>query len=115
MSKKITPKETPVKVTVLKTIHDAMLPAYYRLGSLCRDVLSGTYPLSDAETAVLLDATSCAITLKAIFEEYLLQAEESEVDVLYLPNTEFKSVLTMSKVVEASQRANYGQTGIWSH
>ena len=108
-------KETPVKVVVLKTIYAAILPAYYRLESLSCDVITGIYPLSDSEKALLLDATSCAITLKAIFEEYLSQAEEHAVDVLYLPNAEFKSVLTMSKVVESSQRATYSNTGIWLH
>jgi len=108
-------KETPVKIEVLKTIYDAMIPAYYRLNSLTQDVTSGLYPLSDSERASLLDATACATTLKAIFEEYLSQALENSVDTLYLPNAEFKSVLTMSKVVEASQRATYSNAAIWSH
>lgn len=108
-------KEKPVKVVVLKAIYSAVLPAHDKLNCLVDDVVSGNYTLSPTEKSVLFDSASCCIALKAIFEDLLEEAAEANVEVLYLPEKEFVSILSMSKAVEFAERTSFGTTGIWSH
>ena len=108
-------KTSPVKIYVLKVIYQAMMPSYHRLNSLLEDVLSGNFVLSETEKANLMDITSCATTLKVIFEEYFDQAFEHKVDTIYLPNSELQNIINMSKLVESAQRVSFSNVGIWSH
>ena len=106
---------TPVKVSLLKVINDAMQPAKYRLESLMTDYHAGMIKLSQAEYTALLEFRGAAATLQLLFDDYFDQVEEHEVDTLYLPGPEFRLVLDLSKTIEVSFRAALAGTGMWSH
>jgi len=106
---------TPVKVSLLRIINDAMQPAKYRLESLMVDYHTGMINLSQAEYTALLEFRGAAATLQLLFDDYFGQVEEHEVDTLYLPGPEFRLVLDLSKTVEASFRASLAGTGLWTH
>ncbi len=114
MSKK-SEKLTPVKISVINVIYKAMMPSFYKLNSLAEDIFSNKIQISETEKAGLLEAVANASTLKIIFEDYLQQSKEHSVDTLYIPQSEFKSILTMTKLIEASNRISFANTGIWSH
>tara|TARA_B100001250_G_scaffold360452_1_gene337924 strand:- start:841 stop:1182 length:342 start_codon:yes stop_codon:yes gene_type:complete len=108
-------ERTKVKVSVLRVVYQSILPAYYRLNSLTDDVISGKIYSSELDKAALLEVTSIAMTLKTILEDYLEQAQEHSASDLYLPQKEFRELLSMSKVLEMAQRLPIANTGIWSH
>tara|TARA_E500000331_G_scaffold333066_1_gene356928 strand:- start:1577 stop:1912 length:336 start_codon:yes stop_codon:yes gene_type:complete len=108
-------EKTPVKVTVVKTIYEALKPIYYKLLSLTDDVMSNRYPLSDYEKSLLLEQASYASTLKHLFEEILDEAIEESVNTVFLEKEEFKNIIYMSKCVEISSKVVFKNTGIWSH
>ena len=106
---------TPVKIATLKIIYNSLLPYHYRLDSLVQDISKNIYELSDIDRATLYEASSCAISLKVLFEEYFEQALEADVDQVFLPKAEFKNVLSMAKSIEAAARLHFGHSGIWDH
>ena len=107
--------ETPVQLSVIKTIYDALCPIFYRLYSLMKDDFDGSYTLCEYDRATLLDHLASATALKVLFEEYIRQANEYNTETLYLPKQEFTNIIAMSKLVETSNRTIFGQTGIWSN
>ena len=108
-------EKTPVKISALKTIHEALNPIYYKLLSLTDDVMSHRYPLSDYEKSILLEQASYASSLKCLFEEILEEASQESVSTVFLEKDEFKNIIYMSKCIEISSRIVFKNTGIWSH
>ena len=108
-------EETPVQLSVIKTIYEALCPIFYRLHSLLKDDFDGTYTFCEYDRAALLDHLASATALKVLFEEYIKQASESKSETLYLPRQEFINIIAMSKTIETSNRTVFGQTGIWSN
>ena len=106
---------TPVKVSVMEVIYGTCLKAYYKLNSLAEECYSGRYALSETDKSALMDSVSCSLALKVMFEDYLSQAKEAEVEILHLPAAEFTTIIAMAKSVETSFRRMYGSTGIWEH
>jgi len=106
---------TPVKTSVIRVVYEAVLPAYYRFSALLEDVILKRISISEVDKAALLEITSCATTLKTLLEEYLEQAREYSATELHLPRREFEELLSMSKVLETSQRIPIINTGIWTH
>lgn len=107
--------ETPVKVSVLQVIYDALKPIKYRMDCMLEDFYANKVKLSLAEQTTLLEFRSAASTVEFLFEDYLEQANESGVDVLYLPNKEFQLVLDLSKTAELAYRAPMACSGMWTH
>ncbi len=108
-------KKIPVKIEIIKTLYEAVLPIHYRVTSLLEDVVSGSYQLTEIEKAALLEASASSSNLKVLFEEYISQTNEHQADTLHLAAQEYANVLTMVKTVELSNRVVFGQTGIWVH
>ncbi len=104
-----------IKIDIIEGIYKAVLPAYYKLGALTKDVVSGVVQLSDFERATLFDHNSCAIALKVLFEEYFEQTQESNTDTLFLPKMEYLNLISMARQVETSRRTLFGITGIWNN
>ena len=108
-------KTTPVKVSLLKVIYNAMQPAKFRLDSLLDDYYRNRINLSQGEHTALLEFRAAAATLELLFDDYFDQVHEHQVDLLYLPNREFQLILDLSKTVEKSFRASLAQSGMWTH
>ena len=109
------PKTTPVKVTILKTIYKAMQPIKHRLDAILEDYYNKHINLSQAEHTAVLEFRSAAATVELLFTDYFEQAEEHEVEILYLPNQEFQMVLNLSKTAELAYRAPIAKSGLWVH
>lgn len=107
--------ETPVKLNVLKMLYRGLEPIRDRLESLLRDYYSESIALSQAELTALLEFRSAAATVELLVEDYFEQAEEAEVDILYLPTKEFELLLDLSKTVEVSARVPIARSGLWVH
>lgn len=108
-------KTTPVKVSILRTIYQAMKPAKYRLDSLLDDYYRNRITLSQGEHTAILEFRSAAATIELLFNDYFDQVEEHKVDTLHLPRPEFELILDLSKTVEMSYRAAIAQSGLWTH
>ena len=108
-------KETPVTVSVLRVIYNALKPIKYRMDSLLEDYYAKTIALSQAEHTALLEFRSAAATVELLFEDYFEQVEEHKVKVLYLPYKEFQLILDLSKTAELAYRAPLAQSGLWAH
>ena len=107
--------KTPVNISVLKTIYEALIPYHHRAYSIISDVSHGKYSLGEIDMATLYEGASYTTSLKILFEEYFMQAKEAGVDKVFLPASEFKNVLTMTKAIEAMSRLPIGHSGIWDH
>ena len=108
-------KTIPIKLSVIKVLYDAGMPAYTRLNALLEDVVEGNCMLSEVDKSALLESTAAATNLKILFEEYMSQAEENQVDTLHFPREEYAVILKLAKTVEVSHRIAFGQAGIWAH
>ena len=109
------PKETPVKIEVIQVIYEALKPIKYRMDSMLEDFYTSKISLSLAEQTTLLEFRSAASTVELLFEDYIEQAKEGNVDTLHLPNKEFQLVLDLSKTAELAYRAPMACSGMWTH
>jgi hypothetical protein len=109
------PKETPVRVSIIRTIYAAIKPIKYRMDSVMQDFYANRIKLSLADHTTLLEFRSAASTVELLFEDYLEQAAECNVDTLYLPNEEFRLVLDLSKTAELAYRTPIAGSGMWTH
>lgn len=107
--------KTPVKIATLKIIYDSLILYHYRLESIIHDISSNIYKLSDIDRATLYEASSCAIGLKVLFEEYFEQAAEASAEQVFLPKLEFKNILSMARTIESAARSQIGNSGVWDH
>ena len=107
-------KDIEIKVSVLNVIYEATLPIFYRLNSLLEDVITKTIKISETDKAVLLDYTSCAVTLKVLFEKYL-EETDPEQEKIILPYEEYVTIMSLSKAVELSTRTVLGGISIQEH
>ena len=107
-------KDIEIKVSVLNVIYEATLPIFYRLNSLLEDVITKTIKISETDKAVLLDYTSCAVTLKVLFEKYLEEAGPEQEKII-LPYQEYVTIMSLSKAVELSTRTVLGGISIQEH
>lgn len=115
MSKK-EKQEVEVEISVLKTIYNAAIPIYTRLFSLLEDVFTKKILLSETDTAVLLEFSSCAVTLKVLFEDFFSRAAITEDgQKMVLTQQEFITIMNLSKTVELSTRTSFGNTTIQEH
>ena len=105
----------PVKVSILKTIYKAMLPIRTRLDSMLQDYYAERILISQAELTALFEFRSAAATAELMFDDYMEQAHEANVDVLHLPATEFTLLLDLSKTAELSTRTPLANSGLWTH
>lgn len=105
----------PVKVSVLRTIRRALLPIRTRLDAVLQDYYSERVMVSQAELTALLEFRSAAATAELMFDDYMEQADEAEVDQLYLPPSEFSLLLDLSKTAELSTRTPILNSGLWTH
>jgi hypothetical protein len=105
----------PVKVSVLKVIHTALFPIKIRLDALLEDVYAKNLALSQAELTALLEFRSASATAELMLNDYLEQAEEHEVEKLFLPAAEFNLLFDLSKTAELSTRTPIANSGLWRH
>ena len=105
----------PVKVSVLKIIHKALFPIKIRLDALLEDVYAKKLLLSQAELTALLEFRSASATAELMLDDYLEQAEEHEVEKLFLPAEEFSLLIDLSKAAELSTRTPLANSGLWTH
>tara|TARA_B100000927_G_scaffold193069_1_gene155686 strand:+ start:3715 stop:4047 length:333 start_codon:yes stop_codon:yes gene_type:complete len=108
-------KETPINIEVIKVIYKAILPTYYKLESLLKNLDDQNLQISQMDKALMLDVLSCSLSLKCMFEQYMEEAYESSANQLFLPEKEFNAILQMSKLVESSTRMKFGNIAIWSN
>jgi len=108
-------EKIPIKVSLLKVIYKATLSIHYRLASLLDDVITGAFELGEFDRAALLEAAASSANLKILFEEFLAQATEAQVDTLYFAEQEYTNILTMAKTVELANRVQFKNAGIWVH
>ena len=105
----------PVKVSILRTIYKALLPIKSRLDAVLQDHYSDRIQVSQAELTALLEFRSAAATAELMFDDYIEQAEEAQVEELYLPPAEFSLLLDLSKTAEISTRTPIANSGLWTH
>ena len=105
----------PVKVSILRTIHKALLPIKARLDAMLQDHYTDRILMSRAELTALLEFRSATATAELMFDDYIEQAEETRADELYLPPSEFSLLLDLSKTAELSTRTPIARTGLWTH
>ena len=109
-------KETiPVKVSILRTIHTALLPIKSRLDAVLKDYYTEKILISQAEFTALLEFRSAAATAELMFDDYMEQAEETQAKELYLPPAEFSLLLDLSKTAELATRTPLANSGLWTH
>lgn len=109
------PKTTPVKLNVLKVLYKGLKPIKDRLDSMLEDFYKRNITLSQAELTTVLELNSAASTVELLVLDYFEQAEEHNVDVLYLPNKEFRMLLDLSKTAELAYRTPLANSGLWTH
>ena len=109
------PQTVPVKISVIKTILGAMNPIFYKAETLMQDVFDGSLTVSVIERAALTDVYGAGLSLRETLSDYVLQAEESQVDQVFLPRKEFQIVLELARVLERAERMTISQTPFWSH
>ena len=110
-------KEIQVKLSVLESIYDAMIPLYYRLDSLLEDVVKKRVKVSEIDKSVLLEYCSCAGALKILFENYFEQysgASDKDENII-LPYQEYITVISLSKTVELATRTTLGNLSLQEH
>ncbi len=105
-------KDVTVKLSIIKTIYQAMLPTFYKLNSILEDVVSKTVLVTEVERATLLEFCSCASALKLLFENYLEKSVEEEISI---PRVEYTTILSMSKTVEAASRSVFSNFSLLEH
>ena len=108
-------KEIKIKIEIIKTIYDALLPVYYRLNSILEDAVSETVLLSELEMSALLEFCACSSSLKLLFEAYFEMSDSQGAEEITIPESEYITVLTMSKTVEAASRTPLSTFGLWVH
>jgi hypothetical protein len=106
---------TPVKVSVLSALYRGLAPIKDRLDCILTDYYSKAICLSQAEHTAVLEFRSAAATVELLVLDYFEQAEEHNVDTLYLPNKEFRMLLDLSKTAELAYRTPLANSGLWTH
>ena len=109
------PKNTPVKVSVLRVLYKGLEPVKDRLDSILDDYYTKKILLSQAEHTAVLEFRSAAATVELLLLDYFEQADEHKVDTMYLPNAEFRMLLDLSKTAELAYRAPIACSGLWAH
>ena len=109
------PNETPIKLSVLQILYKGLEPIRDRMDSLLEDYYKQNILLSQAEHTALLEFRSAASTVELLILDYFEQAEEHDVDVLYLPTKEFSLLLDLSKTTELAYRTTIANSGMWTH
>jgi hypothetical protein len=109
------PKTTPVKLSVLKVLYKGLKPIKDRLDSILEDFYRKNITLSPPEITAVLEFSSAASTVELLVLDYFEQAEEHNVDTLYLPNKEFRMLLDLSKTAELAYRTPLANSGLWTH
>ena len=105
----------PVKASILRVIHKALMPVKIRLDALLEDFYGKRILLSPTELTTVLEFRSASATVELMIDDYLEQADEAQVEVLYLPHVEFNLLLDLSKTAELSTRTPLANSGLWSH
>ena len=105
----------PVKVSILRTIHTALLPIKSRLDAVLKDYYTEKILISQAEFTAILEFRSAAATAELMFDDYMEQAEETQAEELYLPPAEFSLLLDLSKTTELATRTPLANSGLWTH
>ncbi len=105
----------PVKVSILRTIHRALLPIKSRLDAVLKDYYAERILISQAELTAIFEFRSAAATAELMFDDYMEQASDAETDILYLPPAEFNLLLDLSKTAELSTRTPLANSGLWTH
>lgn len=106
---------TPIRVSVLKTLHEGLEPIKDRLDCILQDFYAKNINLSQAEHTAVLEFRSAAATVELLLLDYFSQVGEFEVDTLYIPNKEFHLLLDLSKTAELAYRAPLANSGLWTH
>lgn len=105
----------PVKISILKTIYEALMPISNRLDTFLESYYSKEIVLSQAELTTLLEFRSASSTAQLMLEDYIEQSTDEEVEQLFLPPTEFALLLDLSKTAELSTRTPLANSGLWTH
>ena len=110
-------KPVEVRLSVLKVIHAAVLPLYYRLHSLLEDVVNKKVLLSETDKSVLLEYCSCAGALKVMFEDYfeMFPPGLEKDQALTLSYDEYTAIMSLAKTVELSTRTTLGHLTLQEH
>ena len=106
---------TPIKLSVLKVLYKGLEPVRDRLDSILEDFYKKNIILSQAEHTAVLEFRSAASTVELLLLDYFEQAQDNNVDTLYLPNKEFHLLLDLSKTAELAYRAPIANSGLWTH
>ena len=108
-------KDITIKLSIFETIYRALLPIHYKLSALLEDSIKKNILLSEVETSTLLEFTACSSSLKLLFEGYFDRLSQTGETQIVLKNSEYITIISMAKTVEASVRTVFGGTGIWEH
>lgn len=109
-------KQVEIKLSVLKTIYQAVIPMYHRLNSLLEDLIHKNIILSETDRSVLLEYCSCSGALKILFEDYFERfADIPQHQAISLPYQEYVTIMSLSKTVELATRTSIGGLTILEH
>ena len=108
-------KSVPIKLSVLRVLHRGLEPIKNRLECFMEDYYTKRILLSQAELTALLELRTAAATVELLLTDYFEQAEEFNVDTLYLPSAEFHLLLDLSKTTELGYRVPIANSGLWAH
>ena len=108
-------QSVPIKLSVLKTLYSGLSPVKDRLDSILKDYYDNFILLSQAEHTAVLEFRSAAATVELLLLDYFDQAEEADVETLYLPSKEFNLLLDLSRTAELAYRAPLANSGLWTH
>jgi len=109
-------KDLEIKISIMKTIYDAMLPIYHRLNCLLDDLIYKKIMMSETDKSVLLEYCSCAAALKVIFENYFeLYPNPRKEEKITLPYEEYLGIMSLAKTVELAMRTNIGGLTLQEH
>ena len=108
-------KTIPIKISVIKAINRGLEPVLLRMDCLLKDFYDDNISLSQAEHTALLELRSAGATVELLIDDYIEQASDAEVDIVYLPTKEFNLLLDLSKTAEMAYRAPLANSGMWTH
>ena len=108
-------KEVPVKTQLLLLIRESVRPLAYKVSAIMEDHYTERKSLNPTEFVSILELQASAETLVYMLDEFLQEAEEEKVEMLYLSSMEYKIILELSKVAESSSRYNFSGISLRTH
>ena len=109
-------KDLEIKISVIQTIYDAMIPIYHRLNCLLEDLVYKKIMMSQTDKSVLLEYCSCATALKIIFEDIFDRfPNPGKEEKVYLPYEEYIGIISLARTVELAMKTSIGGLSLQEH